>query len=246
MRYILFLAAILIGAPVAAQTPPSPAAILRSVDALRSPNEPHLVQRITLQSRSARGADAPGRYEVRTRRGSGSLVLALGGDGRGQKYLSTPNGFWFYAPRTRQAIRMTPAQLLRGQASVGDISRVSLSEDYAATVRPERDRRIGEARVWTLDLTARSQLATYPRMTLFVEQGTNRPVQADLFVASGRQLKTIRFGAVETVSGRRIIRSITYVDGLDPSRSTTQTIDSIEAVQTPATHFRPQALPLDL
>lgn len=248
-RLVPTLALALAGAhattPSVAQDASAADAVLRGVDALRAPEGANFVERITIEPRTSRGSEPATRYEVRTRRGTGSLTQTLDGDGRGQKYLSTSAGFWFYAPRTRQAIRLTPSQLLRGQASVGDISRIQLASDYRATLQSDRGQGQGDAGILTLELTAVSPLATYARIRLTVERGTDRPIGAELFSLAGRRLKSVRFGPVATVSGRRVIQTTTYVDGVDPTKSTVVTIAAIDGAETPALLFRPQALGLD-
>lgn len=230
-----------VAAPASAAEP-SASAIVARVDALRTPSEPNLKIGMVLQSRRG-GTDAgASTYTNLIRDGAGVLVQATDGEQRGQKYLVTPNGYWLYAPRTKRALRLTPLQLLRGQASIGDVSRLSYADDYTAAFAPTPRQTIGGTDCWALTLRAKSPQSTYASILLHVDRATGAPVRAQLNAQSGRLLKTATFGPVANVSGYRIVQSTTYADGVDTSKMTTVRFTSIAKANTPVGLFKPQTL----
>lgn len=228
--------------PASAAIQPSAGEIVGKVDAFRTPNEPNLKIGMVLQSRRGDKDAGASTYTNLLRDGAGVLVQANDGEQRGQKYLVTASGYWLYAPRTKRALRLTPLQLLRGQASIGDVSRLSYADDYVATFAQTPLRTIDGTECWVLALRAKSPQSTYASILLHVNRATGAPVQAQLNAQSGRLLKTATFGPVTNVSGYRIVQSTTYADGIDTSKKTTVRFNSIAKANTPAGLFKPQTL----
>lgn len=240
-------AALLLGLPAVAYGAalPSADAIIEKVDSLRLPKEDNTRATITITTMGQPGAGSAN-YEVLTRDGGQrSLVYATGGEQKGQKFLSTPEGYWFYAPRTHRAIRITPLQILRGQASVGDIARLHFALDYSANFASPAEVTIDGIPCLALSLKAKSPVATYASITLWVRKGSLLPQKADLMAHSGRLLKTMQFGDPVPVAGGMMIRSITYIDGVTPSHQTRVDTRSSVPAKTPASQFRAEALSLD-
>lgn len=229
------------GAPALAAEP-SPAAIVGKVDAFRMPREANLRIGMVLESRRGAKSDGASSYVALLRAGVGTLVHAVDGAQRGQKYLSTANGYWMYAPRTKRALRLTPLQLLRGQASIGDVSRLRYADDYTAGFAANPRQTVSGVDCWMLTLGAKSPQATYASIDLAVNRATGSPVRAHLKARSGRLLKTATFGAVANISGYRLVKSTTYTDGVDTSKATTVTFNSIAKAATPVGLFKPQSL----
>lgn len=237
-----FAALLMIAAAPVIAAEPSANEIVAKVDALRTPRESNLRMGMVLQSKRGGSDDGVSSYTNLLRNDAGALVQAIDGEQRGYKYLSTANGYWLYAPRTKRALRLTPLQLLRGQASIGDVSRLSYGDDYTAVFAPTPRETVDGKDCWTLELRAKSPQSTYASIILHVDRTTGAPVRAELNAQSGRLLKIATFGPVTTVSGYRIVQSTTYFDGVDRSRSTTVRFNSIEKANTPVGLFRPQTL----
>lgn len=237
-----FFALLAIGAAPAQAAEPSASEIVGKVDAFRSPNEPNLKIGMVLQSKGSGASSGVSTYTNLLRNDVGALVQSVDGQQRGYKYLATDNGYWLYAPRTKRALRLTPLQLLRGQASIGDVSRLSYADDYTAAFAPTPRQTVEGKDCWTLALRAKSPQSTYASILLHVNRATGAPVRALLNAQSGRLLKTATFGPVTNVSGYRIVQSTTYFDGVDRSKSTTVRFNSIAKANTPLGLFRPQTL----
>ncbi|HYI39559.1 MAG TPA: outer membrane lipoprotein-sorting protein [Allosphingosinicella sp.] len=229
------------GAPALAAEP-SPGAIVGKVDALRLPREANLRIGMVLESRKGTKSNGGSSYVALIRAGVGTLVQAVDGEQRGQKYLSTAAGYWMYAPRTKRALRLTPLQLLRGQASIGDVSRLRYADDYTVAFADSPRQTIDGVDCWMLTLGAKSPQATYASIALAVNRATGNPVRAQLKARSGRLLKTATFGPIANISGYRVVKATTYTDGVDSSKATTVTYNSIAKAATPVGLFKPQSL----
>lgn len=242
-RTVLILISLLAGtATPALAAEPNAAAIVGKVNSFRMPREGNLRIAMVLQSRKGARSDGASSYIALLRPGVGTLVQAVDGEQRGQKYLSTANGYWLYAPRTKRALRLTPLQLLRGQASIGDVSRLSYSEDYTAAFAASPRQTVNGVDCWMLTLGAKSPRSTYASITLAVNRATGSPVRAQLNARSGRLLKTATFGPVADISGYRVVKATTYTDGVDSSKATTVSFNSIAKAATPVGLFNPQSL----
>lgn len=242
-RLFLASAAALAAGPALAADP-APASLVLQADILRLPDAGGALK-MTMSMTDGEGARREtDRVSVITRDDK-SLVQMLDGGQRGMKVLSSPQALWIYMPNTRRAMRITPLQRMRGQANVGDIARLSFSADYNAVYAPQPSLTVEGKECWALVLTAKSPAATYTTVHLRIAKATGAPVSADMLAASGRRLKTVLYGAPVTVSGRRMIATTTYVDGVNPGLRTTVQMLSIERSNAPAGMFRPEALPTD-
>jgi len=133
---------------------------------------------------------------------------------RGQKVLSTKDDIWFFAKRTRRAIKIPPIQRLYGDASVGDISRLRFAVDYQAVGLSDHQEGL------QLELLSNSRASTYQRILLWVDHKQHLPVKAHLFAASGKHIKTLEFIQTDLVDGVPILRSWEI---FDPSRADKRT-----------------------
>lgn len=221
------------------------AALVEAVDALRLPGPADGGAKITMRITDGEGAKRTVDKLSVLVRGESALVSMVDGPNRGMKVLGSPQGVWIYWPNTRRAMRLTPMQQLRGQASVGDISRLRFAEDYEAAFAPQKSATRGGRDCWAVVLKAKSQAATYATVNLWIAKSDTSPVEAEVFVASGRKLKSVLFSAPVTVSGRKAISTITYVDGIDTAKRTVVELLSAERANPPAAMFKPEALSTD-
>jgi hypothetical protein len=221
---------------------PSPAQIVADADAFRLP--PNATGAVRANLRIIDGEGAARRIDKVTvlTQGESSLVKITEGDQRGMKFLSSPAGYWLYAPNTRRAIRLTPLQLLRGQASIGDISRLRFAQDYEASFAAPRTANIDGRECWALELRAKSATATYSSIRLRVAKSDRAPIDADLILASGRKQKTVQFGPPSTLRGRSAIISSTYIDAINTAKRTIVELLDVQPATASPGMFRPEAL----
>ncbi|WP_332855732.1 outer membrane lipoprotein-sorting protein [Duganella sp. S19_KUP01_CR8] len=235
---IRWLASCIILVAVPAMAAPPATEILRQVDRYRMPFDSFeaAVRIVPFQNGQEQ---EPGTYVIRGANHNQVLVEATSIDQRGQKFLTTDAGIFFYAPRTRRAIRLTPLQTLRGKASIGDLARISFTTDYdAVTMEAPPASCTGDC--IALALSSKSEAATYTRITLLVtkQRGQYVPLKAMLYVASGKLLKVAEFDAA-TGGLPPVTR---YFDPQAPAEQTRVAYEKIKAMEFSASTFNPRTL----
>jgi putative ABC transport system permease protein len=211
--YCLILLLFIHSLPGFAQnTVPDGEALLRRVDAYRqfapagfsfdftvSEGTSRSLMRVSLDNTDQNNSIAQYREPARYRR---RLVLCRG------------NSFFIYEPGMTAPIRITPREMLFGQAAAGDITRISFSGSYSLEVTEER----GEALLLRLKaLNGRD--ATYDFIDLTVNKADYRPINAQCKGASGRVIKTIDYERFETIGGRELLTGFTITDGASKKTS---------------------------
>ena len=218
---------------------PSAQDILRQVDRYRLPlNSFEASVRITPEQNGKE--QEAGTYLIRGANHNQVLVEATSIDQRGQKFLTTDSGLFFYAPRTKRAIRLTPLQTLRGKASIGDLARISFEHDYSAVLTVLPPQSCAGNNCLALELSSKNDAATYTKITLVVskDRGQYLPLKAMLYVASGKLLKIAKF---DTASGG-LPPTTHYLDPQDTSAETRVVFETITAVDFPPNTFNPRSL----
>lgn len=237
VRSLCCMALVTCVAGARAEDSPDATRLLLRVDQTRAPELSTYIATLTIAPFDGNKAKTPVRYSVLTSQKNGAIVTCVDGDQTGQKFLATDRGFWFFAPRTHRAIRLTPSQLLRGEASVGDISRLNFSTDYMITGLDKGPKPAS----WTLSLKAKSPNATYAKAQIDTG-GDGTPLGGRFYAASGKLLKRVEFGPVVSISGHQMIQKTTYIDGIDSQARTIVTYSSIKNATANAGMFTPEAL----
>lgn len=140
--------------------------------------------------------DKTRQYTVYMRDNRESLVLFNSPVEAGQKMLMLGDNYWLLMPKSRRPIRITPMQKLLGEASVGDISTLTWSEDYQGkwqkteSVSLENGEQIQAEKI---KLKAITKGASYFTIDLWLEQETHFPIKADLYLRSGKMAKEAWF-----------------------------------------------------
>jgi hypothetical protein len=161
-------------------------------------------------------------YNVYTRPNRESLVVFKSAVEAGQKMLMIEDNYWLLMPKSRRPIRITPMQKLLGEASVGDISTLTWSEDYQGEWVAEQsvEMQSGEQLdTHHLKLTAKTKGASYQSIDLWLTADRAFPVKADLYLRSGKLAKQAWF--TEGVrDGLPSVVSMTLLDKIQPSKKT--------------------------
>ena len=221
------------------------AALLKKADSYRLPEAAARVETLVELYRND-VLDKERRYTVYTKPGRRSLVLMKSPSEAGQKVLMLADQFWLLMPDTQRPLRITASQKLLGEASTGDISTMTWSEDYTGNVVGEepcptaKDGRQPK-RCLHLDLNAARPGVTYARIELYLDKTDKLPVKADLYVNSGKRAKEAWFEA-KTVDGRLRIATMTLFDDIQTGRRTVVRYQNIEAKEAPDEFFNPAAL----
>lgn len=210
-------------AKAGADTSLTPEQIVLEADRRRQPAR-NVELGVSLQSQDG-GSSSTAEYQVRLGGTDRGLVLATAGKDKGQRVLMVDDGMWMKLPSSSRAIRITPLQRLLGQASYGDLGRMSWAHDYNAAFADTAD---PAAPSWHLRLTAKHPGATYTKLDVEVEKGSFRPLSARYYLPSGKLLKTATFGQPEAVgSSQAMVREVRYQDALNPRRTTLMRIDAV-------------------
>jgi outer membrane lipoprotein-sorting protein len=164
-----------------------------------------------------------------------SLVVAKEYKTKGMKLLYVDENLWIQLPTSRRPIRITPIQRLMGEASNGDVARVSLADDYAAEI-------IGSENINGVDchkmlLLAKKKSATYHKIVLYSRKEDYRPMKAEYYVVSGKHIKTAFFIKFMPIAGKIILEQMTIYDELKKDNKTVFEYLKIEEKQIPVKYF---------
>ncbi len=161
---------------------------------------------------------------------------------KGRKMLLEGNYMWVLFPRTKNAIRLSPMQVLLGEASNGDVARTSFASDYNA-LTCEGDTKLGKSAL-KLKLKAKeaSKGSTYGQIVLWVDKEKLLPIYAEFYTESGKLMKLVEY------SDNRTYRSATYAGKLDihdattPSKHTIMLYSKVGSKLMPTNYFSKEYL----
>jgi len=200
---------ILLVAAAASAATPDPDALIRQFDSLRNGWDSYVV-RVSIRNFEEGKEDEEHLYEVYQKGTEKSYVEFLSPREKGQHLLMLGDDMWIYLPDTSRPIRITPLERLSGNASNGDVARTHYATDYTSVfVRTEM---VDGVNCHLLELTARRKGSTYRRILLWLRASDARPVKADFFVASGKQLKSATYDRYQEVDGQLLLRRMTIYD----------------------------------
>ncbi|WP_241909731.1 outer membrane lipoprotein-sorting protein [Vibrio sp. 10N.261.55.A7] len=183
-------------------------------------------------------------YHVYTRPNRESLVVFKSPVEAGQKMLMLGDNYWLLMPKSRRPIRITPMQKLLGEASVGDISTLTWSEDYKGElIATESVTLDSEQAMETnrLELTAITSGASYQQIDLWLDKSNNFPIKADLYLQSGKLAKQAWFEA-GTRDGQLRVVAMTLLDQIQPAKKTVIEYQAIEAIELEEKYYNPAYL----
>jgi len=215
------------------------ATILSLADGFRKPDgdtrvelDVLLFQNGEMESRKA--------YTVYMKPGRRSLALFKSPGEQGQKALQLDDRFYLLLPKSRRPVRISPMQKLLGEAAIGDISTMVWSEDYNGQVA-DAAAMVGDTPAIRLTLTARRAGVTYDKIELWVARHDFRPIQACLFLKSGRIAKKVVYRA-GSLNGREMITAMVMDDRIRKQKRTEIRYRSIEPAAVPDRYFNPAYL----
>ncbi len=115
------------------------------------------------------------------------------------------------------------------------MARTHYAEDYRATFTREDE--LGGVPCSVLELVAKRDAATYKRIEYWVAQATNRPVRAEIYLASGKHYKTVDFNAYREVLGHTLLSKMTITDRIREGRKTVMLFESYAERDVPEKYF---------
>ncbi len=188
--------------------------------------------------------DKTQKYHVYSRPDRESLVVFKSKVEAGQKMLMLADNYWLVMPKSRRPIRITPMQKLLGEASVGDISTLTWSEDYqgefVANEKIENEK--GESiNAIKLHLVSITKGASYQKIDLWVTANSHFPVKADLYLRSGKMAKQAWFEQ-GTRGDKLAVTAMTLKDKIQPSKKTVIEYQSITQAELEDKYYNPSYL----
>ena len=166
--------------------------------------------------------DKTRQYNVYTRPNRESLVIFKSAVEAGQKMLMIEDNYWLLMPKSRRPIRITPMQKLLGEASVGDISTLTWSEDYQGEwvqLVPLNLEGGQQVETHQLRLTAKTKGASYQAIDLWLTTDRYFPIKADLYLRSGKLAKQAWFTEGER-NGLPSVVAMSLLDKIQPNKRT--------------------------
>jgi hypothetical protein len=123
---------------------------------------------------------------------------------RGKALLRDGEAIWFSGPGSNRSTRVSGEHSVAGRLTIADLLRTGYPRDYLVrsvdreTIRLASDSVLEAER---LDLVARPEATTYPRVELFLDPADHRPVMARAYDRRDKLLKTILFRDYAPVLG---------------------------------------------
>jgi len=161
---------------------------------------------------------------------------------RGRRMLMDGNIVYLLFPKTTNPIRLSPLQVLMGQASNGDVVRTGFSQDYDVASLTESDRNGVHCYVFSLTVKESRKDASYRKVTLWVEKESLRPTYAE-FSTGDKLLKQATFNDYRTALGKDLPFSVDIHDGDNPQKHTIMTYMKVGQKPVADTVFRRDYLP---
>jgi outer membrane lipoprotein-sorting protein len=209
---------------------PDAAGLLKRSDGYRNA-WPGFVTKIKISNFETGKQDEEHMYLVYSRGSERVYVDFQSPQEKGRHLLMLGDDMWIYLPDTSRAVRITPLQRLTGNASNGDVARTNYANDYDATYL--RKETVDGVECHVLQLEAKRKGATYHKIDYWIRADNARPVKADLFVISGKMIKSTSFDQYQEVDGHTVIKQMTIVD--DIRKNSRSVIDYLQ--------FAPRDLP---
>lgn len=183
-------------------------------------------------------------YHVYTRPNRESLVVFKSAVEAGQKMLMMGDNYWLQMPKSRRPIRITPMQKLLGEASIGDISTLTWSQDYQGEWKATEPLSVkGKLTpAYHLALTAKTSGASYQKIDLWLAKHDAFPIQADLYLRSGKLAKQAQYSRA-TINGEDYVSEMTLLDSIQPSKKTVIEYQEIVPWQLDDKFYSPSYLP---
>ena len=161
---------------------------------------------------------------------------------RGRKLLVDGDSVYLLFVRTTNPIRLSPLEVLTGQASDGDVVR-TFARDY--DVESMTDGTLEGTPVYHFSLVAKESVGdtSYKRVQLWVDRDNLRLREAEFYAASGVLLKKAYYRDYRETMGKDIPFVVEVFAGDDVNKRTVMTFDKVGRRTVPSTEFQRSFLP---
>lgn len=236
----VFALIILIAITLSVHAAPDVAAMLKRADDYRLADAESRVETL-VRLYDHDQLDKEKHYTVYLKPGRRSLVLFRSAGEAGQKVLMLDDAFWMLMPGTHRPIRITPMQKLLGEASTGDVTTLTWSEDYSGKLMDANYN--GEycaVPCKQLELTSIRKGTSYQRIELWLDKN-DVPLYARLFLQSGRLAKEARY-QLGQINGKPRITAMMLFDSINTSKRTDIEYQSMQPSEIPDKFYNPTYL----
>jgi Outer membrane lipoprotein-sorting protein len=161
---------------------------------------------------------------------------------RGRKLLVDGDAVYLLFVRTTNPIRLSPLEVLTGQASDGDVVR-TFARDY--DVESMIDGTLDNNPAYHFSLVAKESVGdtSYKLVQLWVEKSSLRLLYAEFYAASGVLLKRAYYKDYRPAMGKDIPFTVEVLAGDDANKRTVMSFDKVGRRAVPATEFTRSYLP---
>ena len=193
----------------AAPATPEADALLKRSDEFRN-GWPSYVVRVKITDYESGKSNEEHLYEVSQKGLDKTYVEFMSPREKGEHLLMLGDDMWIYLPDTSRPVRITPLERLSGDASNGDVARTNYAADYTPVYL--RTEKVGAVECYVLELTAKRKGATYQRILYWLRAPDARPVKAEYFLTSGKQIKSATFDEFAPYNGKELLSRLTLYD----------------------------------
>ncbi len=155
----------------------------------------------------------------------------------GRQVLNKEGEIWSYLPDSRKVVRLTDRDSIgNGDFNNADVLRLNWLRDYTPTVAKESEKQT------VIDLTAKTNTATYYKIRLWVSKANGQPLQQFFYDESGHHMKSLKYQEVKSFNGHER-PSLMIMENVQTGQRTQLTIKSFSREQSlPANRFRQENL----
>ncbi|URA11006.1 outer membrane lipoprotein-sorting protein [Thermospira aquatica] len=139
--------------------------------------------------------------------------LTPSGD-RGKAILQRGRDYWFYFPKTRQSVKISPKQRLLGDAMVGDVVKPPLLATYTVTLVSNTSRES------VFELVAKDDSAPYQYILLWWNTAEEKITKEEFYTRTRVHLKTARYLAHRRIKNYNFATKVEIQDALVTNKKT--------------------------
>ena len=214
----------------------TPEELLMKADEIRAPGQ-NFVQDVRVILKKGNTETASNRLVTRVKGHTKSLaIFKEPPTQKDQVLLMLDNNMWIYFPKSRQPIRISPAQQLLGNVSNADVARVVFNIDYKAESVEEDT--VGTDKLLRLFLKAKTEGAAYGSIKLWLHKDSYKLNKAEFYTLAGRLLKTTYYKGYKQLLGKDRPTFLEVHDAVKKDEITTMEYLSMKIEDTPDNYFQ--------
>lgn len=158
----------------------------------------------------------------------------------GQKLLVRENNMWFVKPGLRRPVAISSRQRLSGSAANADVASANYLNEYDIVVNEEDT--FNGTDCWVLELEAKSNLVSYPRIKYWVAKKGNLGLQAEFYGKSKKLIKVAHFEYDNTFNyegeDHSFVSKVIIFDKINEEDKTTLMLDNIRVKKYNTSKFQ--------